>query len=278
MRTLCLAVLLVACTDTKKPCVYNAQPGIADVQYRDPTTGQCESFGTTYPCDPACGQVCPETGIGARPDWAMCGGACDSLTEAQCLASTSCHAAYQDSPSPTPEFLGCWDLPPSGPVTGSCTNLDAQTCSEHPDCTSLYTSSVNAGSNYVPSFESCNAKPTSSVCAGTTCAAGSECVVTPTAPASPACQSDATAGSCVAATCNSPPPGCPTGTTPGVDGSGCYTNYCIPSNECAPPPCSTLTESQCQARADCDPVYMGTNCTCDKNGCTCQSETFLRCQ
>jgi hypothetical protein len=277
---LCLVLLIAGCTDnSKKVCNYGAAPPIADVEYRDPTTGQCQSFGTTYPCDPACGQLCPATGAvnSAAPDWGMCYGSCDSLSEAQCLASPTCHAAYSDTPTPSPTFQGCWALPPTGPITGACTGLDAQTCSEHTDCVSLMTSAVNSGSNFQPSFESCQPEPTTSLCGATSCGTGSECVVTPTMPMQQMCVAPATAGTCDAATCASPAPGCPTGTTPGV-ANGCYTNYCIPTSECAPAACSTLTEQQCKARSDCDPTYMGTNCTCDRNGCVCQSETYLSCQ
>src|SRR5438876_11656785 len=99
MRAILIIVVLAGCTDHKKPVCNYEQPGIADVEYRDPQTGQCQSFGSTYPCDPACGQLCPETATDvALPDWGTCYGACEGLTETQCLASASCHAAYQDSP------------------------------------------------------------------------------------------------------------------------------------------------------------------------------------
>jgi hypothetical protein len=282
MRAAWLCVLLAACTTQTKPPPPCGAGGalIADIEYRDPQTGQCQSFG--YPCDPACGQACPETGTGAvgsqQPDWGMCGGACEGLPEAQCLASASCHAAYQDDPSALrPVFWGCWELPPSGARTGSCSGLDAQTCSEHADCASQYTSPVNQPPNFIPSFESCVAEPGTGLCENIDCAG--ECVVTPAMPATPQCQPIATAGTCAAPTCSNPPPGCPTGTTPGVGSNGCFTNYCIPSSECAPAACSTLaTETECKARPDCDAVYMGSNCTCDNNGCVCQTLTYLNCQ
>jgi hypothetical protein len=280
MRATWVFVLLAACTTTTTkpppPCAYD-NAGIADIEYRDPQTGQCQSFG--YGCDPTCGAPCPETGATgvAQPDWGQCGGVCDGIGEAQCLANASCHAAYQDDSAAKPVFWGCWELPPSGAVTGACTNLDAQTCSEHTDCISLYTGPVNQPANFVPSFESCAAEPTN-LCGGVTCAAGGECVVTPAMPSTAQCISVATAGSCTAPTCALPAPGCPTGTTPGV-ANGCYTNYCIPNSECAPAACSTLaTEADCLARGDCDPIYVGSNCTCDRNGCTCQTETYQSCQ
>ena len=232
---LCLVLVVAGCTSNpKKVCNdYGAAPPIADVEYRDPTTGQCQSFGNTYPCDPECGQLCPESGGGAEsvlPDWGICYGSCSGLSEAQCLASPSCHAAYEDSPTPSPTFSACWDLPSSGAITGACAGLDAQTCSEHTDCVSLMTSPVNSGPGYVEKFESCQNEPGAvKLCGGTTCATGSECVVTPTMPMTEVCEPAATAGTCDAAVCASPPPGCPTGTTPGV-ANGCYTNYCIPND------------------------------------------------
>jgi hypothetical protein len=205
MRTVAVLLVATGClytSDPKPPPCEVAAKEPAQ-QYRDPQTGQCESFG--YPCDPVCGGVCAG-GAAEQPDWASCYGPCEGLSEAQCLASPTCHAAYQDSPTPSPTYWDCFDLPPSGAIEGSCTNLDAQTCSEHPDCTSLYTSPVNSGPNFVESFESCSPKVMQAAC-------------------------------------------------------------------------STLTtEADCLARADCDTVYTGTDCTCDSHGCTCQTETFLHCQ
>jgi hypothetical protein len=207
MRTVAVLLVVGGCLYTDPspppPCEYAGEAAPAQ-ELRDPQTGQCEAYGP--PCDPACGQACPETAAIAEPDWASCGGSCESLTESQCLASPTCHAAYSDTPTPSPAFQGCFELPPSGAIEGSCTSLDAQTCSEHPDCTSLYTSSVNSGPNFVPAFEKCNAKTMMAACATLT------------------------------------------------------------------------TETACTARPDCDTVYTGTDCTCDSSGCTCQSETFLRCQ
>jgi hypothetical protein len=95
----------------------------------------------------------------------VCGGACDSLAEADCLANASCHATYSDDPTPSPVFWGCWNLPPSGALTGSCTGLDAQTCSEHTDCVSIYTGPVNQPQNFVPSFERCQPEVAAPACA-----------------------------------------------------------------------------------------------------------------
>lgn len=210
MKRIAFAVLLLqGCFLDEKPppCQYaNTKGGalIADIQYRDPATGQCQSFGNPYPCDNQCGP-CPGY-ADVLPDWGMCGGACDGLSETQCLATADCHAAYQDDSAAKPVFWGCWNMPQSGTIHGACTGLDAQTCSEHDDCTSLYTGPVNQPPNFIPSFESCQPEVMAAACATLT------------------------------------------------------------------------TEPACLARTDCDPIYVGMNCTCDPHGCTCQTETFDHCK
>jgi hypothetical protein len=160
-------------------------------------------------------------------------------------------------------------------VQGACTNLDAQTCSEHPDCTSLYTSQVNSGS----SFEKCNPKA-NSTCVAMDCGLDSECAVAAGSGSGTTveCQPIATAGTCGGLSCHDTAPTCPAMTVPGIASDGCYTGYCLPTDECTQPLCSTLTQAQCTARTDCNPIYNGSNCTCDSHGCTCQTETFVRCQ
>jgi hypothetical protein len=182
---------------------------VAEQQLRNPANGECETFSPDLPCDPDCGP-CPYGGSKVHteppPDWGTCFGQCNGLAEMQCLAQAQCHATYQDDSAASPVYWGCWDLPPSGAITGTCTNLDAQTCSEHTDCVSIYTGPVNQPQNFVPSFISC--KP-----------------------------------------------------------------------EVASAACTTLTtEAACKARPDCDAVYTGMNCTCDSNGCTCQTETYSHCE
>jgi hypothetical protein len=274
---LCLFVLLAGCSDGKQRCnVPLAGAGIASQQLRDPQTGQCESIDYGYPCDSACGP-CPGVAAAAAPAWAQCYGPCEALTETQCLATPSCHAAYQDDgTSLTPPFWGCWEMPPAGPIEGSCANLDAATCSEHDDCVSIYRTATNTTTT---AFESCKAEPGLS-CNAVDCGAGKLCVVTPAAPSSASCELAAAAGSCTGTiACQQMPPSCPTDTTPGIGANACYTGYCIPTDECAATPCASLTtEAACKARSDCDPIYQGTNCTCDNSGCTCQTETYLRCR
>jgi hypothetical protein len=86
-------------------------------------------------------------------------------------------------------------------------------------------------------------------------------------------------GQCYAtATCATPPPQCPSGTLPGV-ANGCYTGYCIPTGSCELAACETLpTEQACSGRADCTPVYTGTDCTCYPGYCDCEVLTYARCE
>jgi hypothetical protein len=180
-RLTCLLLLAGGCFLDEKPppCQYANTPtaGIADILYRDPANGQCESFGNPYPCDNACGP-CPGL-ADVAPDWGICGGSCSNLNEMQCLAQPNCHVTYQDDSAAKPVFWGCWDMPPSGVVHGSCTGLDAQTCSEHDDCFSLYTGPVNQPPNFVPSFESCQPEIMPAACSTLTtetdCLARTDC-------------------------------------------------------------------------------------------------------
>jgi hypothetical protein len=38
------------------------------------------------------------------------------------------------------------------------------------------------------------------------------------------------------------------------------------------------TEPACIDRADCAPTYLGVDCTCDANGCTCADWLFDTCE
>ena len=80
-------------------------------------------------------------------------------------------------------------------------------------------------------------------------------------------------------TCATPPPACPAGTVAGIE-DACYSGYCIPENACPAPACETLaTEAACTGRADCIPVYAGSDCTCTPTqGCTCQTLAYERCE
>jgi hypothetical protein len=59
---------------------------------------------------------------------------------------------------------------------------------------------------------------------------------------------------------------------------GCMAEPAPPPPPPPPAACDTLTtEADCLARADCDTIYDGSDCTCDPSGCTCKVEVFARC-
>jgi hypothetical protein len=103
MRRLALAVVvLTGCVNDHKCYLRGAPADIPAQEQRDPDSGQCIVTDPGPTCDPSCGP-CAETGAAAL-DWASCFGPCEGLPEAQCVASTSCHAAYQDIGGASPTF------------------------------------------------------------------------------------------------------------------------------------------------------------------------------
>jgi hypothetical protein len=72
-----------------------------------------------------------------------------------------------------------------------------------------------------------------------------------------------------------PPPGCDDGEVcPAVCGG-----VCVPDGIPPPPTCYAIeSEATCIARADCEPVYVGSDCHCDAGGCGCDSHTFAECR
>ncbi len=52
---------------------------------------------------------------------------------------------------------------------------------------------------------------------------------------------------------------------------------CSDETAAPPPACGTLDEAGCIGRADCAPLYEGSNCTCGPQGCVCQDQSFLSC-
>ncbi|MFT3696985.1 MAG: hypothetical protein QM831_27835 [Kofleriaceae bacterium] len=279
--------------------------GGAPQAFRDPTTGTCQYIdtgggGCTCPCGETC--ECPATGI-ALPNEGQCYTQCDSLTEDQCLTAPGCHAAYDDesrealgngSDSWTTAivFMGCWATPQmQSQQTKECSGLDAYSCQDYDNCSMWY-----ADTGYSTQFEQCVDETASQPTDPGACGGSITCGVQP--PICPAnttpgiangcwtgyCIPNADCGShdpgqCYApVTCNMGQPSCPAGTEAGVV-DGCYSGYCIPDSACEKLSCEQLPDqASCTSRADCQAVYTGTNCTCDSNGCTCQDETYTRCE
>lgn len=223
---------------------------LPEQQLRDPQTGLCQGFGNPYPCDGTCGP-CAET-TGAMPDWGSCFSQCEGLAEDSCVTTPGCFAAYTDFPTAdqAPSFRGCWQTAPSGPVQGSCQNLDAQQCSRHDNCSAHYVDQAGG-----TKFLTCTAEKA----AATVCQSDAEC----------ASDQRCTAG---VEECN-PAPGCAPGQAcPAV----CY-GHCV-AKTTPPVACETLaTEAACVMRSDCEPIYKGDNCTCTPSSCTCQILTYEHC-
>lgn len=247
--------------DDEPPCAYGAGGAVApDVAngYRNPYSGQCEYYGGPYyPCDDACGP-CPAADVASPPyDYASCYSQCEGLTEDTCAGESGCYVAYLGDATKQ-EFLGCYATAPSGPVQGSCTNLDAYACSRHDNCSALY--SPMGGQHFIKCMEE-----TTSSCE---CGPGYRCEQQCDANAmcDQVCVSNQT---CASVDC-APGYTCAQTCTNGVCGPTCLAD---------PAACSTLTTEQtCASRADCTPVYAGTDCTCYPTHCVCKILDFERCE
>src|SRR5262245_55402864 len=140
-RALAVAALvaMTGCADDDMQCPQYDLAGFADIQYRDPYSGQCQSFGN-YDCDDPCGRPCP--GLAPQPDWGQCNVGREGLDEATCRATPSCRAIYEGNNT---NFHECWGVAQSGPIGTSCYNLDAQACSSHDDCIAIHADGTPIG-------------------------------------------------------------------------------------------------------------------------------------
>lgn len=162
---------------------------------------------------------------GARPDAGLDaggGGACATLTEAECVGSETCWPLYDDFCCPSCMPVGfCADCSRVAmyrcvPVEEACGGGDACTvagsppCGEVPDC-----STAVPGEGWRCNVPGCVARIEAA------CREGcfTECV-------------PVTGDSCTAF-CEIVPPDCPSDMVPEGDGS-CYTGYCIATSACEP--------------------------------------------
>lgn len=279
MRSLAPVALLVAigtlpaCTlyftddddgGDEPPCAYDggSPRDIAWQELRNPETGQCEpTGGGPYPCDGVCGP-CYETTDGALSliDWAACYGSCEGRAELDCQGTSGCRAAYAfDATNDGPAvYQGCWGTAPSGPVQGGgCQGLGAQDCSRHDDCSPVHSSQWVGGKDLaspVPPLETTFLYCIDEVSGG--CYSDGDCGPTESCTASTECMS---------------PPGCDPGRAcPDV----CY-GRCVADPG---PACESVTdELTCSDRGECLPIYIGEECECTPNSCSCEELTFDRC-
>ncbi|MBA3502156.1 MAG: hypothetical protein M4D80_34065 [Myxococcota bacterium] len=281
MRRLVIAfaVLLSGCDlyfsgGDDEPCNFvgdEVKPAIAPDLRRNPTTGECQSAGG-YPCDDRCGP-CPAAEADIV-DWGSCYSECDGLAEGACMAKTGCFAAYTEYPTQDRkgEFRGCWQTAPSGPIGGSCSNLDAYECSRHDNCTAHYDGTYGSlrTSPVRETFLFCGAEVGGS-CGVTTCVPGTHCEEQCTTTngqttCKPMCVPDT--NTCAQVDCG---PGwqCTQVCTNGTCGA-----QCVPAGTCA----AIATEATCKTRPDCTTVYKGEDCTCYPGYCECNVLTYERCE
>lgn len=238
---------------------------VAETGLINPISGQCEFFGDpnppTFPCDSECGAPCigdaEQPGV-PQPSWGFCDSFCTGLDEATCLATAGCRGGYIDGGDGADIFDQCWMTDTLGPIQGECNGLDAYSCSQHDDCIAIHANACadpNTDPALVPAcmgaFQSCANEDGS------------------TDP-----------GNCYdEVLCDGPTPECPPDTLPGIK-DGCYTGFCIPIDQCEGQlTCDQIVEeTACIGRADCTPLYLGDNCTCDPNGCVCTNLTYDSCE
>lgn len=241
-------------------------------ELRDPNTGECSPF--SWPCDERCGACAETTTDQALPDWGSCYSACEGLAANQCMATAGCYAAFYDWPTQdrAPEYRACFQTAPSGPVGGSCANLDAQQCSRHDNCIAFYegpeTRDVRT-SPVRPTYLSCAPEPATTGCAAADCSPGTHCEdqCDASGHCEAVCEPDVNV--CAGVDCG-PGWAC----TQVCSGGSCGAQ-CVPDGACE----AITTENACKTRPDCTTVYLGDNCTCTPNGgCTCEILTYDRCE
>ena len=157
---------------------------------RDPVTGQCHPASSCGGCVPCPLGAPSEDTVGSS----VCGGSCEDLTEAACLDTKSCHAAYRADAQGVAAFVGCWATAAGKPPSSAtdCTLLDVQSCAFHDDCSPFYA----GASTDAMSFNRCELEREG----------------------------------CGPATCGAPPP-CPSNSLPSTR-NGCYTGGCIARSQC----------------------------------------------
>lgn len=220
MRFAYVTVLLAGCSlyfdggnADDDPCLTDVAPPAYTERLVNPDTLACQGFSQPT-CDDTCGP-CPLAGAGQIyiPAWGRCDSTCLGLDEATCEKRTDCRVARQGAlyfANQPDSFMGCYPTGTlGGGTSGSCTGLDAESCSNLNFCASVYEGNPdNCGG--AANFEACNG------------ARFVQCVP----------EAAHLAGTCAPAACRVIPPSCPYDTTPGVE-NGCYTGACLPNQYCA---------------------------------------------
>lgn len=183
-------------------------PALAPAPLRNPADLTCTSFGTG--CDPACGPCPAFDATAPLPSWGVCGSTCDQLGPTECANDPMCRTVKDADCSLggntcITDFLGCFPLDTAEDKSIDCFAADAWNCSRSHQCEAHH------------SQTQCPVVDASGECAR------------PFATCTPA---GITPGACTGPiTCGTPPPACPSGTTPGI-GGGCFTGACIVTSTC----------------------------------------------
>ena len=273
--------------------------------------GPCDS--ECGPCDYPAAE--PDSAQ-AFPSWGYCESYCTGLDQDSCLATDGCRGIFADGGLETGTFQECWQTDQGGaPSIESCEGLDAYACSQQDSCIAQHQFPCGgSGADPIPgggapaptcgaeAFVACHNETGDQPVGcygdqdcgeGFSCNAADICLPPPSDgdcdPSSGGCGVPAVCyGYCVAdpvdpgecdgeVFCDSLPPLCEAGSTPGIK-DGCWTGQCIDLSLCPQTECAEIAgESMCVARADCDAFYVGVDCSCDANGCTCASWDYDSC-
>ena len=244
------------------------------------------------------------------PTWGHCDSYCTGLDEQGCLATNGCRGIYEPGAPDAPEqFRECWETDYSDVGVVDCENLDAYSCSTSDACVAVHQFACDGGSAGDPNtdqlevpecgpgpFLACHNEPTGADgCYGNedcgegfSCNAADVCLPPPGSGNGDQAVPSVCYGYCVPdvidpgecdgdVLCESLPPLCEAGTTPGI-ANGCWTGACIDLSLCPQTACGDIQgESMCIARDDCSAYYVGDDCSCDANGCTCGQWLFDSC-
>jgi hypothetical protein len=208
-------------------------------EVRDPNTGVCTYQGYDGTgCVNECGPCPLDDQPAIAVDWAACYGSCYDLDESTCFATSGCYAAYVEDPAADGK-RDFW----------GCWNT-APSGPVQGACDNLDAYGCSRHDN-------CIAVYTGTSDATNTAYEGTKflrCLAEQNLPAH--CTDNTQCG---------PNLYCDTST---------WTCQSVPDAACT----AILAENACIARTDCQPLYEGTDCTCDSSGCHCQTYTFTGCE
>ncbi|MBK9070569.1 MAG: hypothetical protein IPL79_06160 [Myxococcales bacterium] len=305
-------VLSLAAISSLSGCIFegNKCEAIVDLAAptRNPYTGECDQHGGYGPtsCDGDTLVGAEEPAPYSQFPWAACYSQCEALDELTCAATSGCQAAYEQYMGPEdvlvdPTFWGCWATAENYLSSMQpCESLVAEPCTMRDDCSPIYSDFAQKTENEpVPpplhQFAACRAEQAEQGCYGDQdcgegfdCTADTECLSPPGCGGEQGCP-EVCYGRCVpteppplpgncygTVLCEMVQPACPSGTLPGI-ANDCWTGYCIPLAACESPACGSLGQAACESASSCQPIYAGTDCTCDASGCSCETLTYAYC-